>query len=175
MFSKILCPTDGSEHSEKALGLATDLAKKYGAQLLILHVPHLSENIEALRHFAEIEGLAKHVNTEVQRLQSMDARVTLATGSAFQDAAIAPGLLVEIGQHILDMAKDHAEETGLDKIEVRLESGDPANRILRCVEENQIDCVVMGSRGLSNVEGLFLGSVSHKVANRARCTCITVK
>lgn len=38
-----------------------------------------------------------------------------------------------------------------------------------------IDCVVMGSRGLSELQGLFLGSVSHKVANHAPCTCITVK
>ena len=34
---------------------------------------------------------------------------------------------------------------------------------------------MLGSRGLSDATALFLGSVSHKVANRASCTCITVK
>ena len=48
MFNKILCPTDGSDHAYKALDLAIDMAKKYAAELVILHVSHGSENIEAL-------------------------------------------------------------------------------------------------------------------------------
>ena len=175
MFNKILCPTDGSDHSKKALDLAIDLAKKYDARLVILHVPHRSENIDALQQFAEIEGLAQHVNTEIQRLQSRDGKIDLATVSAFQDSGISPRLLVEVGQHILDGAKGHAERKGLENVDARLESGDPADEILRCIDEEKIDCVVMGSRGLSNIKGLFLGSVSHKVANRASCTCIAVK
>jgi nucleotide-binding universal stress UspA family protein len=83
--------------------------------------------------------------------------------------------LVEVGQHILDGAKGHAEQKGLKNVDARLESGDPADTILRCIDEENIDCVVMGSRGLNNLKGLFLGSVSHKVANRAPCTCIAVK
>ena len=56
-----------------------------------------------------------------------------------------------------------------------LTNGDPAAQILRCIEDRGIDCVVMGSRGLSDMRALFLGSVSHKVLNRAPCTCIAVK
>jgi len=175
MFNKILCPTDGSDHAYKALDLAIDLAKKYDARLVILHVPHRSENIDALQRFAEIEGLAQHVNTEIQRLQSRDGKIDLATVSAFQDSGISPRLLVEVGQHILDGAKGHAERKGLENVDARLESGDPADEILRCINEENIDCVIMGSRGLNDLKGLFLGSVSHKVANRASCTCIAVK
>ena len=175
MFNKILCSTDGSQHSNKALDFAIDLAKKYEASLIIMHVPHRSENIEALQRFAEIEGLTEPVNTEIQRLQSRDDRIDLAAGSAFQDSAVSPRLLVDIGQHIIDGAKVQAERKGLDNVEARLESGDPADSILSCIEDENIDCVVMGSRGLSNLKGLFLGSVSHKVANHAPCTCITVK
>ena len=151
------------------------MAKKYEASLIIMHVPHRSENIEALQRFAEIEGLTEPVNTEIQRLQSRDDRIDLAAGSAFQDSAVSPRLLVDIGQHIIDGAKVQAERKGLDNVEARLESGDPADSILSCIEDENIDCVVMGSRGLSNLKGLFLGSVSHKVANHAPCTCITVK
>lgn len=175
MFNKILCSVDGSDHSHKALDLAIDLAKKYGSPLVILHVPHRSGNIDALQRFAEIEGLANHVNTEIKRLQSMEPGLNMATGTAFQDSGISPGLLVEVGQHIIDGAKGRAEQNGLEIVDARLGGGDPADSILRCIDEENIDCVVMGSRGLSDIKGLFLGSVSHKVANHASCTCITVK
>lgn len=175
MFTRILCPTDGSDHAYKALDLAIDMAKKYAAELVILHVPHRSENIDALRRFAEIEGMAPHVNTEIDRLRSMDYRVTVATDTAFQDSSISPRLLIEVGHHIIDGAKGRAERNGLENVDARLEVGDPADRILNCIDKENIDCVIMGSRGLTDLKGLFLGSVSHKVANRAPCTCIAVK
>ena len=175
MFKKILCPTDGSDHAYKALDLAIDMVKKYDAKLVILHVPHRSENIEALRRFVEIEGLAPHVNKEIDRLRSIDYRISVATDSTFQDSAISPRLLIEIGHHIVGGAKGRAERNGLENVNALLEVGDPADRILKCIDKENIDCVIMGSRGLSDFKGLFLGSVSHKVANRAPCTCIAVK
>jgi len=175
MFNKILCPTDGSDRAYKALDLAIDMAKKYDAALVLLHVPHRSGNIEALRRFAEIEGLAPLVNSEVDRLRTMDYRISVATDSAFQDAAISPRLLIDIGHHIVGRAKGRAERSGLENVDALLEVGDPADRILKCIDRENIDCVIMGSRGLNDLKGLFLGSVSHKVANRAPCTCIAVK
>jgi len=175
MFNKILCPTDGSDHAYKALDLAIDLAKKYDAELVLLHVPHRSEDIEALRRFAKIEGLAPLVNSEVDRLRTMDYRISMATDSAFQDSAVSPRLLIEIGHHIVGRAKGRAERSGLENVNALLEVGDPADRILKCIDREKIDCVIMGSRGLNDFKGLFLGSVSHKVANRAACTCIAVK
>ena len=163
MFKKILCPTDGSDHAYKALDLAIDMAKKYSADLVIMHVPHRSESIDNLRRFAEIEGLAPHVNEELNRLSAMDFRMPAITESALRDAGISERLLVELGENITSQAK------------TRVETGDPADRILECVDKENIDCVVMGSRGLNDIKGLFLGSVSHKVANRAPCTCIAVK
>ncbi len=175
MFNKILCPTDGSDHAYKALDMAIDMTKKYGAELVILHVPHRSENIDALRRFAEIEGLAPNVNPEIDRLRSLDYRISVATDSAFQDSAVSPRVLIEVGHHIIEGAKLRAERNGLENIDARLEVGDPADRILKCIDTENIDCVIMGSRGLNDLKGLFLGSVSHKVANRAACTCIAVK
>jgi nucleotide-binding universal stress UspA family protein len=175
MFNKILFPTDGSDHAYKALDLAIDMAKKYDAELVILHVPHGSENIEALRRFAEIEGLAPHVNKEIDRLRTIDYRISAVTDSAFQDTGISPRVLIEVGHHIIDHAKGRAERNGVENVGTLLEVGDPADRILKCIESEKIDCVIMGSRGLNDLNGLFLGSVSHKVANRAPCTCIAVK
>ena len=175
MFTRILCPTDHSEHSRKALRLAIDLASKYQAALVILHVMQRDQDQRELARLAEVEGLAAHVNTELKRLQSMDDRIDLVADPNLADRGISPRVLVELGQRILDEARDDCAEAGLTGVETRLDDGNPAECVLHCVERDAIDCVVMGSRGLSDLRGLFLGSVSHKVANRARCTCILVK
>ena len=73
------------------------------------------------------------------------------------------------------MAKLETENSGVHDVNVAVLDGDPANRILEYAERESVDCIVIGSRGLSDVKGLLVGSVSHKVSNRARCTCITVK
>ena len=44
-----------------------------------------------------------------------------------------------------------------------------------CAEYEGVNMIVLGSRGLSDLKGFFLGSVSHKVSSRAECTCVTVK
>ena len=62
------------------------------------------------------EGLAEHVNTEINRLRAMDYRIALATGSAFQDSGISPGLLIEVGKHIIEGAKGRAEQSGLEVV-----------------------------------------------------------
>ncbi|MCC4213956.1 universal stress protein [Leeuwenhoekiella parthenopeia] len=44
-MKKILIPTDFSEHSEYALEVAAELAKKYNASLVVLHMIGLSESV----------------------------------------------------------------------------------------------------------------------------------
>lgn len=173
MFKKILCPLDGSDHARSALALAIDLAKKYDAGLVLAHVLMRHSDQAALAHFARVEGLMRHVQPELQRLQGMEAR--LEVGAAVDERVVSSRVLTEVGQHILDDACADAKHGGVDSVSTVLMDGDAADLILRCVDEREIDCVVMGSRGLGEIKGLFLGSVSHKVASRAPCTCIAVK
>lgn len=175
MFNRILCPLDGSDHAARALELAIDLAKKYDAKLILVHALLRGTDSAGLRRFAEVEGLAKEVEAEVRRLRSSESNLGLNLGPAYEDSAVSTRALVEIGQHILDYAKSDAEGQGVSQVSTLIVDGDPADQILRCVKEQNIDCVVMGSRGLSDIKGAFLGSVSHKVANRTLCTCIAVK
>ena len=53
--------------------------------------------------------------------------------------------------------------------------GDAANEIIRYAEENGVDLIVMGSRGLSDLEGMFLGSVSHHVLQRTCCPVLIIR
>jgi len=53
--------------------------------------------------------------------------------------------------------------------------GTPGHMIVEFVKQNDADLVVMGSRGLSGLKELFLGSVSHYVVQKAPCPVFIVK
>jgi nucleotide-binding universal stress UspA family protein len=53
--------------------------------------------------------------------------------------------------------------------------GEPATRILDCAKREKVDLIVQGSRGLSDLKGLLLDSVSHKASQLAGCPCVTAK
>lgn len=172
MFKNILCAVDGSEHADKALELAIDMAKTYDAKLVLLHNILVNAAAADLERFAETEGLAKNVAPALSYLRAVEGRLEYGYKEPPADHA---RLYVEIGQKVLDDAKSAATSAGLKNAETVMTDGDAAARILQCIKEKDIDCVVMGSRGLSDMKALYLGSVSHKVLNKAPCTCIAVK
>ena len=53
--------------------------------------------------------------------------------------------------------------------------GDPAKVITEFADEKNAGLIVMGARGLSAVEGFFLGSVSREVMELAHCAVLIVK
>ncbi len=61
------------------------------------------------------------------------------------------------------------------KLSKSLKEGRPADIIVQTAIDNQVDLIVMGSRGLGGVKQLFLGSVSDRVADEAPCPVLIVK
>ena len=150
MVKVILAPTDGSEHANKAVGLAADLANKYDAKLIALHVMAPSWNAripEALKSYARSE----HIEASEREI------------------------LESVGTQILHGAEALAHEKGAEDIETLLEIGDPAATVLEVAKTQGVGLIVIGSRGLGGVEGLLQGSVSQKVNAHSSCTCVTVK
>lgn len=80
----------------------------------------------------------------------------------------------EQGTKVLDAAmEDFKDYDG--KVETLIEKGNPGVRIVEVAEEGNYDLIVIGSRGLSAVSRAMLGSVSNKVANRAKTSVLIVK
>ena len=80
-----------------------------------------------------------------------------------------------IGDYLLQSSKRVAAERGVKEVKGVVTDGDPAKAILDCAKIEGADLIVIGSRGLGDLKGLLVGSVSHKVCQLADCTCITVR
>lgn len=53
--------------------------------------------------------------------------------------------------------------------------GETAKTITSIAEHDECDLIVMGSKGKSDIEGLLVGSVTHKVLHTAPCPVLVVR
>lgn len=148
MVKTILVPLDGSDHAFKALDFASDLAEKYDAALLVLYVVTKHELPESVRRFAQVE----HIE---------------GPPTWIYDEVVAKNVLVE--------AQNRAQRKGVNSIETLISDGNPAKLIVEVAGSKNADLIIMGTRGLSDIKGLFMGSIAHKVNQMASCTVVTVK
>jgi len=88
---------------------------------------------------------------------------------------------VEIEQRIMDDAKqelkiieDEFKKSGF-KVKTMIQRGVPLLEILKAEEEEDISVIVIGSHGKTNLEEIFLGSVSEKVARRCKSPVLIIK
>ena len=65
-------------------------------------------------------------------------------------------------------------EAGL-KVRLRIETGMPVREILRVEEEKNVSAIVIGSHGWSNLQEIFLGSVSEKVIRKSKQPVFVIK
>ncbi|MED4206121.1 universal stress protein [Neobacillus mesonae] len=75
------------------------------------------------------------------------------------------------------MLKDVEQELSElpNQTNTHLIEGSPGASIIDFINETQADLVVMGSRGLSGLKEVFLGSVSHYVVQKSPCPVFIVK
>ncbi len=151
MTKKFLAAIDGSDHGWKALDLAIDIAKLSNAELVILHVVPHEVFPEGLKEFAKAEGI-----------QIEEERARFHEGRALADAITAA-------------AAARAANKGLEHVETHTAEGSAANEIVAMAKSEAVDMLFIGSRGLGEITGLLLGSVSQKVMSVAPCTCVIVK
>lgn len=176
MIKTILAATDGSEHARKAVRLAADLADKYGAKLVLVHVLLRGELDEGLQHMAEVERLkaegGKPLREAIASIPEARFPVDMIPpepGDSHDD------VLKGVAEQVLDDAEHEAKERGARDIEKMIEDGDAVRRILKVADDASADIIITGSRGLSDLKGMLVGSTSHKLSHHADCTVVTVR
>jgi nucleotide-binding universal stress UspA family protein len=144
-IERILCPTDFSEFSLRALKRAVNLASWFEARVTALHVMP--------RTPWALPG---------------DAYGTYVTMAADLSRARQEEEAKELARFIEPFLGEGAP------IETTLVEGDPWREIQAAAEALPADLVVMGTHGRSGFEHLLLGSVTEKVLRRAPCPVFTV-
>ena len=148
MTKKILIPFDGSEHSKKAIEFAAGVAKQDNAEVYLIHIVEDKEIPPEILEYIEIEKI---------------------------DGGLGKVSAKLISEGIMKTAQKQVQDKGLKIAKSMVFRGDPAEEIIQFAKNNDIDMIVIGSRGLGQIKGLLLGSVSSKVCHLAECTCVTVK
>ncbi len=147
MISKILVGVDGYKHSLKGVEYASQIAAAIGAKVILLHVVKYRGLPDGLREFAK----AEHITSP-----DID-------------------LLKRGAQHLLTGALDIAHAAGVQDAQVEVAEGPIARSIVAVAKANDIDMIVVGSRGMGDIEGALRGGVSHRVELLAKCPVLVVK
>ena len=176
MIKKILLAVDGSEHAAKAAAFCGDLASRYEADVVLLHVLDPRQFTPEHQRMAEVEHVVPAGHGQLPWVENVPAELTamLQDGTTSESRSKVLGYLAD---KVVGDATRLLREHGLAEGRIRclFKNGDPVSRILETAGEEQTDLIVMGSRGLSSLRGLAQGSVSQKVSHLSKCTVLTVK
>lgn len=142
-----LLATDGSEHARHAVEFAARLPLPAGAERLLVHV------IRPYRGFPDY--------------LLFDPREHRAAVDAVRQKQ------AELGDALLAETEELLKALGAATERV-LRCGDPATEILRLAEQRGVDLIVAGARGVSLLEGLWMGSVAERLLKEAPCSVLIV-
>ncbi len=86
-----------------------------------------------------------------------------------------PAELRHIAQRLLDEQTERLRAAGGQVAQAHLLLGRPAEQIVNLSEELGVGVIVIGSRGLSALRRVLLGSVSESVVRHAHCPVFVVR
>ncbi len=151
---------DGSEKSQKALDYALEIAEKFSASLHILNVFQLPPEYGNQQNMFQISvsgipqeqiGYSSNLFSFIKELRKVHEAIL--SGATDRATKLKPSL----------------------KITAELKEGDPPSQIVETAIDGQFDLIVIGHRGDSKFNELFLGSTSERVAHLAKCAVLIVK
>ena len=142
-INKILVPTDFSDTAQNAFRYALMLADKFEADIELLHVI-----------YPEYEALDLPV---------------MAAQATKEKAAAAGEVIKEFVEIGLTQLHASGQLSGIPPINSDVEIGTPASLIADVARRDEVDLIVMGTRGTHNALDRFWGSVTSAVVEHTHC------
>lgn len=155
---QVLLVTDGSATSQAAVGYLSCFSLPKEAQVKVCHVvppgalPQFTSGTWPVGHEV-VPILSDRELAELEQIHEEERE----RGRALAAETVA-----------------RLREAGL-QVESAVLEGDAATEILRYAGKLRPDLIVAGSRGLSEIRGWWMGSVSRKLVNAAGCSVLVVK
>ncbi|MBA3967439.1 MAG: universal stress protein [Nitrospirales bacterium] len=146
---KILVAVDPSEHAEEAIRFVKSVEWPKKSELFLIHVIEMKDAPPIMP-----EGGPS----------SWDRVISQARGKLFTEA-----------KSFLEHTKKEIVEERALTIKCLVMEGLPGAEILQAVKDYQIDLIILGTRGLSNVKRFLLGSTSDWVMREAPCSVLLVR
>ncbi|MDW0194326.1 MAG: universal stress protein [Nitrososphaeraceae archaeon] len=147
---RILVAVDGSKPSIDAVTQALDIAKKLGAELIALYV----------------------VSPDI-RYHYLEDTITPKLPEALKDVLM---IAMQRGEKHVDKVRQMARQKNIRvKTDVIVGISSVVKEIVDYAHKNKIDMIVVGSRGLSGIKKMLLGSVASGVVTYANCPVLVVK
>ncbi|RKX58803.1 MAG: universal stress protein [Thermodesulfobacteriota bacterium] len=145
-FKKVLIPLTQSEQSKRSIIFASKVFNeiKIPLEVTLLHVVCTESFIST--HMKNID-----LRTELLK----ESEIFQQLKKEYISDIIYPFL-----KNYAQLIKKFCPEI---QIKIRIEEGEPGNKIVEIVKKENISTIVMARRGLSTFKGMLLGSVSHKV------------
>ena len=155
-IEKILHPTDRSDSSNHAFNYAASVANRYDATVTVFHVVEDTS--------PRSESLVANLIGEKRWTDILDRN----------KAEVIENLTLDLENFC---EKTKAQMTScpflVDRIIVKL--GNPVNEIMREVENNVYDMIIMGARGQGLLAGAVMGSVSRRIVRRSETPVLVVR
>ncbi len=148
---RIVCAVDGSEHSQWGVQALKILAGREPEHVVLLHI------------------------VDKPAIQAAKNKNPVAVSRAFAAMEKAGGILLRDAVRSARLALGQAATGPRTQFQTILAHGPVAHTIARTARRLKADLVLMGSRGLSDIQGFLLGSTSRQVAATTPCPLLVVK
>jgi nucleotide-binding universal stress UspA family protein len=147
-FTKIVAATDFSEDSTLALGYAEELARRFGAEMILLHVDQALPPVM--------------VSPEIGPVMDVGAMTRIGEEQRI------------MAQKELDKVVNRLRDGGL-KARPVLKVGSPFLEIIHTAQTEGADLIVMGTHGRTGIAHVLMGSVAERVVQKAHCPVLTIR
>ncbi len=154
-YRTIVYATDLTVNAAVSFRHAVSLARRYGAQIQVLHaLPDVEPAM--LNYISTVMGEEKLADFELEHKDEIREQIRQ-----------------QLHQFATEELADHPED--LERIAgIEVHHGHPVARILECADRLEADLIVIGSHGKGRLKYAFLGSVAEKLLRKSHRPVLVV-
>jgi nucleotide-binding universal stress UspA family protein len=193
MFSRILVAFDGSKPSMDAVESAMEIGTKYNSSLIILHVldsykyPYLlssvilaptygSDKLEKEREkFEELmNSLREKYNSNKKKILMPDNDKVISEGTTTTTTSTASTSTSDSTTSTADSNSTDSTDSTFETAIIEAETS-AASTIVDYAESENVDLLVIGSKGRTGLKKMLVGSTASEVVKYSHCPVLVVR